>query len=227
MRRGSVYIVALVISFTLCITSVSAFTNQNLHWGISVNQRFDYNVYYEFVMYDEYGYMSSDVNKSTHDRVYHIVESLPMIANDIDNLTDIPTITSPESSCYFENGTRMEHGYLWEVYPVGNWNLIIDLWLDYYDSNEMQIVDTQELVGQNFSSSEAGYSLIIYNKINGVLHTYQSVYSTEFTYSNFTIALIPPVETPAIYIPLAIGAAGSILIAYFIIDRHGKKNVNL
>ena len=189
-----------------------------------MGQRFDYNIYFDF--------KSGSYNKSWHKIVNNVVESLPQIANDINNLTELPS--NPEYSSYYENGTELENRYLWFALPIGNWNLIIDLWLDYYTQNETQIVDTQELVGQNFSFSDSTFfnltslTSIIYCKSNGVLHTFQEIHSNDLSNSNFTIALmIPTGGISTIYVAIGVGGAAAIMIVLFIVDRYGNRNMPL
>lgn len=220
MRRQFLYITALVISVAICTSSVFAATNQNLQWGISDGQRFDYSYYREVQNFND--------TQIWDFQFYNIVDNLSVISDDIDNISEIPV--APNRTCYYENGTETSHPYKWYVIPIGNFDLIIDLWLDHPSINESNIIDTPQLVGYNCTWSWDDWNNTyiyaeIYSKSTGVLHTYQSVNPISESFSTSSeIVLIPGDDIlpddilPVIYIAVA-GGVVIILVAIFMIKR--------
>lgn len=211
MRRQFLYITALIISVAICTSSVVAATNQNLQWGISDGQRFDYSYYNEIQNYNDTNIWDL--------RFYNIVENLPVISDDIDTRGELPV--TPDRTCYYENGTETQYPYLWYVIPIGNFDLIIDLWIGMV--NESEIIDTPLFVGYNSTWDDENRTYIyaeIYSKSTGVLFAYQSVYPLSENFSIIReIVLISGVDISIIYIAVAGGAVVIVLVAIFKMKR--------
>lgn len=215
MRKQVLSIIAVTLAIAICTSSVVAVTNQNLSWGISVGQRIDYDFYREVRNYNE--------TEIWDFRFYNIIEDLPVIADDIDSWGEFPT--TPNRTCYYENGTEPTFPYIWYALPIGNWDMVIDLWLDYSSINESNIIDTPQLVGYNctWSWDDGNTTYIyaeIYSKSTGVLHTLQQ-YSpvSENFITSLEIVLIPSNDIPVIYILVAGGVTAVILVAIVILKR--------
>jgi len=213
LKRKLLITIAVAISIAICTSSVVAATNQNLQWGMSVGQRFDYNFIREVHNYND---------TETWDlRFYNIVGDLPVISDNIDTWGKFPA--TPNRTCYLENGTQGTFPYIWYAIPIGNFDLIIDLWIG-SGVNESEIVDTPLLVGYNCTSSWDGGNTThiyaeIYSKSSGVLDTYQAVNQFETFSSSVEIVLIPGDDMLPVYIAVAGGVVLIVLVSVVLIKR--------
>ena len=144
-------------------TPVAASNKQGLYWGISVGQRFDYQL--------------TDVStvngstKTTGQSYYIIVNSLPDMPESVTRLSDLPEWSG--YSTYFDNGTVWNEGYMTDVIPAGNWSLMTSLWSSWPSLNNPDIIDTQVLAGFNASYSVPNYAqsdFMAYQKSTGILY---------------------------------------------------------
>ncbi|MGY5878721.1 MAG: hypothetical protein RTV31_00665 [Candidatus Thorarchaeota archaeon] len=213
MRKQVLSIFAVVLAVAICTSSVAAANNQNLAWGISVGQRLDYNYHSETQHYNETDI--KDVN------FYNIIESLPAISDDIDTLGEFPS--TPSRTCYYSNGTETTYPYIWYAVPIGNWDLVIDLWELHPGINESHIIDTPEVVGYNSTWSWDGGNTTyiyaeLYSRSTGVIQTYQkySPMSEDFII-DAKMVLIP--SSDIIYIVAGVGVAAVVLVAIVLLKR--------
>jgi len=215
VRKQVLSIIAVVLAAAICTSSVVAVTNQNLSWGISVGQRLDYDYYREVTNYND--------TEISDFRFYNIIESLPAISDDIDSWGDLPD--KPNRTCYYENGTEPTFPYIWYVIPIGNWNLIIDLWLDQPGINESNIIDTPQFVGYNctWSWDDGNTTYIyaeLYSRSTGVLHTLQKYNPVSENFiTSLEIVLIPSDDIPVIYILAAGGIVSVGLVVIVLMKR--------
>ena len=219
MRKQVLSFIAVTLAVAICTSSVAAVTNQNLSWGISVGQRIDYDNYREISYFNDTRF--NDYSIIWDFRFYNIVENLPAIDNDIDTRGELPT--TPNRTCYYENGTETPLPYLWYVIPIGNWDLIIDLWIG-SGVNESEIVDTPQFVGYNCTWSwDDGNTTHIYTEIysrsTGVLHTYKTYTPGENMFMLREIVLIPSDDIPVIYILAAGGIVSVVLVVVVLMKR--------
>ncbi len=204
---------AVTISVAICTSSVVVATNQNLQWGFQVTQRFDYHRHWESTL--------GNTTDSSDNRFYNIIEDLPAIADDIYSMGELPA--APIRTCYYENGTETPLPYLWYVIPIGNWDLIIDLWIG-SGVNESEIVDTPQFVGYNSTWSLDGGNMTfiyaeIYSRSTGVLHTLQQYYPMESLITQTEVVLIPSDDIPVIYFLAAGGIVSVVLVALVLMKR--------
>ena len=202
------------------IFSAILVTNQNFSWGISVGQRIDYDNYREIAYFNDTRF--DDYSIIWDFRFYNIIESLPAISNDIDSIGEI--LHKVNITSYYENGTETSYPFLFYVLPIGNWDLIIDLWLDQPSINESNIIDTPEFVGYNCTWSwDDGNTTHIYTEIysrsTGVLHTYKSYTPGENSFMLREMVLIPSDDIPVIYILAAGGIVSIVLVAIVLMKR--------
>ncbi len=218
MKKWFLYLLALVLSIGLCTSLVSAANNQNLEWGVSVNQRFDYNLHIEYNV--ESG--SDDSNTP----YFVVVDSLPDIP---DNIAFEPDLPNPNFDLFYLNGSDGS-GYFvsitfWNVIPIGNWDMIIDLWLGIPIVKETDIVNTSELVGYNYTYSFENKTHVytqLYSKSNGVLHTFEMSYRDEIDPSIYRVREIIAVaggDIPILYIAGAVGVGVIVILAIFVKKR--------
>ncbi|MHA1930399.1 MAG: hypothetical protein ACTSV2_17645 [Candidatus Thorarchaeota archaeon] len=220
MRKQVLSIIAVVLAVAICTSSVVAVTNQNLSWGISVGQRLDYDYYRESLFFNDTRFEDFSIIRDF--QFYHIIESLPAISDDIESGGDLPD--TPNRTCYYANGTEPTFPFRLYVIPIGNWDLIIDLWIE-SGVNESEIVDTPQFVGYNatWSWDDGNTTYIyaeIYSRSTGVLHTLQQ-YSpvSENFITSLEIVLIPSDDIPVIYILAAGGIVSVVIVAIVLMKR--------
>ncbi len=219
LRKQVLSIIAVALAVAICTSSVVAVTNQNLSWGISVGQRLDYDYYREYSYFNDTRFDDYSIIRDF--RFYNIVGNLPVISDDIDIRGELPT--TPNRTCYYENGTETSYPYLWYVIPIGNWDLIIDLWIG-TGVNESEIIDTPQFVGYNatWSWDDGNTTHIyaeIYSRSTGVLHTYQTYIPSENSIMQTEIVLIPNDDNPVIYILAAGGIVSVVIVAIVLMKR--------
>ncbi|RDE11743.1 MAG: hypothetical protein C4K47_09385 [Candidatus Thorarchaeota archaeon] len=218
MRNLILSVIAAVMVGSLLAPPVAASNNQGLYWGFSAGQRVDYVVSSLNI--------ADNSTETIEKRYYVVVESLPEIQETIVTLRDLPT--TPNCSTYCENGTETEDpAYLWLVLPVGNWSLLISLWLSEQSVTEDNIIDTSTLAGFNFTDvgkKSISTYLEIYQKSTGVLYNYVS--TLNYTgpphphYSSVEISLIDSSSWPIV--PVAVGGAavaGAVVVVAIILRR--------
>jgi len=212
----------LILSIGLCTSLVYAANNQSLEWGVSANQRFDYNLYVEHNS-ESIGYI---YESGSNIRYYLVVESLPTIPDDIDH-DDVPY--APQFDCYYLNGTEISFEFssviAWDARPIGNWDLLIDFWLDTPVINETDIINTQDLVGYNYTTSfenRTTLKTMLYSKVNGVLHTFRMGFFNETHpeyYSLREVTLVAGGDASVLYIGAAVGIAVVVVLVIFMRRR--------
>ena len=213
MRKHILSIIAVALAVAICTSSVAAANNQNLAWGINVGQRLDYNYHSETQHYNETDI--KDVN------FYNIIESLPEISDDIDSLGEYPA--TPSRTCYYTNGTETSYLYIWYAVPVGNWDVIIDLWELHPTINASHIINTPEVVGYNTTWSWDGGNTTyiyaeLYSRSTGVLHTYQKYSPMSEDFIIDTVMVLLP-GNDIIYIVAGVGVTAVVLVAIVLLKR--------
>jgi hypothetical protein len=120
----------MAILFVLCIvvTPVSAANNQGLYWGVTIGSRFDYHDFGEFTIQNQ---------NETSPR-----EEIP---DDITAMRNLSRLVG--ASRFYENGTEIEGSSSWDVLPVGNWSLIVNIWEGQW-SNQPEENVTQDIMNQ-------------------------------------------------------------------------------
>ncbi len=219
LRKQVLSIIAVTLAVAICTSSVVAVTNQGFTWGISVGQRLDYDYYRERSFFNDTRF--EDYSSIKDIQFYNIIESLPAISDDIESWGDLPD--TPNRTCYYANGTEPTFPYIWYVIPIGNWDLIIDLWIG-SGVNESEIVDTPQFVGYNSTWSLDGGNMTfiyaeIYSRSTGVLHTLQQYYPMESLITQTEVVLIPSDDIPVIYILAAGGIVSVVLVVIVLMKR--------
>lgn len=215
LRKQILSILVVTLAVVICTSSVAAANNQNLTWGISVGQRLDYVFDREVTNYND--------TVTQHFQFYNIIESLPAISNDIDSWGDMPG--TPSRTCYYENGTEPTFPYIWYAMPIGNWDVIIDLWIDTPSINESDIIDTPQLVGFNRTWSWDGGNTTyiyaeVYSRSSGILHTLQQYNPVSENFiTSLEIVLIPSSDNLVIYGLVAAGIVSVVLMVVVLMKR--------
>jgi hypothetical protein len=163
----------MAILFVLCIvvTPVSAANNQGLYWGVTIGSRFDYHDFGEFTIQNQ------NETSPREENFYIIIDSLPSIPDDITAMRNLSRLVG--ASRFYENGTEIEGSSSWDVLPVGNWSLIVNIWEGQWSNQPEEnvtqdIINTPYLIGYNFTVfHESGTDTLadIYVRTTGVLHT--------------------------------------------------------
>jgi hypothetical protein len=163
----------MAMLFVLClvVTPVSAANNQGLYWGVTIGSRFDYHDFAEFTIPNQ-----NETSPSEKD-FYIIIDSLPSIPDDITAMRNLSRLVG--ASRFYENGTEIEGSSSWDVLPVGNWGLIVNIWEGQWSNQPEEnvtqdIINTPYLIGYNFTVfHESGTDTLadIYVRTTGVLHT--------------------------------------------------------
>jgi hypothetical protein len=110
-------------------SSVAAVNDQDLVWGIKVNDRFDYNV--------EIGFHNASSVIELDTQMYVIIDELNTITDHATSLGHLAMFSLAIGSytTYWSNGSVMDSLWLDELnqlnpivaYPVGNWTLLTEL----------------------------------------------------------------------------------------------------
>ena len=154
MKNNELLKVLLGVSIVTIIlfsqtASVTAVNDQDLVWGIEVDNRFDYNVELEF--------QNSTTNVSIDDRMYMIVNELITIHDHVTSLSHLTIFNLALGSytTFWKNGTIMDSFWLdimsgmnpLVAYPIGNWSLLAQIFEDAAPS----VVITQNTTTMNYS----------------------------------------------------------------------------
>ncbi|MHA2425741.1 MAG: hypothetical protein ACXAEF_13200 [Candidatus Thorarchaeota archaeon] len=144
--------------FSLVFVSGAAASSHHFIWGASFDDRFDYVFYLKDQVIDE--------------NMYVIVDDIPILPEQVNELGDIPGISTDE---FWENGTPTFYWDSvfpdWPIMPIGNWSYIKQLLIDStLDITEW--IETECLFGYTFTQSPSNFHTIIYWKIDGVLYQY-------------------------------------------------------
>jgi hypothetical protein len=198
-----------MLCVSLCVLPVAAVSNQNLYWGFSIGQRFDYTLHLEVINGTEY------LNLKDVD-YYIVVKSLPAINDSVHSLGNLPS--HPDFGCYYTNDTEVTpYSYIWLALPIGNWSLIIDLFLASPSSlTEDEIINTPTLAGFNFtmtSDNLTATSCEIYSKSTGALYTRQSIFQNVYHDIVFRHETrIDLIESSGSILPYLAIAGGAVLV---------------
>lgn len=205
-----------VLVISLPTINVSA-DYQGLHWGVDVGARFDYRV--DADPHEEIGSV-----RSYHGQVYVIVDELA----DIQTLAPpliLPVVLRVGVTGYYANGTEFSYP-MWpnigfELWPIGNWTLLNELFGSDYDDvyASARTINTDTLWGYTsyvaITNDHINETLEI-SKADGATYRYSvSSINNETGITNYSIEVVR-VDSTLLIVGVGVVGIAVVVIVYLL-----------
>lgn len=220
--RKRITLCTLALSVIFLITgSAVAVNDQGLSWGVEIGDRHEYSFRYEDVTHQEYSFFHE---------FYLVVESLPIIPDNITHASPLSFGAFPGLEYYHLNGSNVDDWY-WHlpplIIPTRNWTLWTELFEDLRQTPEGIIVSIE--IEEGLSTWSYRYNQTIedhtelgeasYVKETGILTDFLwSAYLEENKYVEYEVHLLGQGIAPEIVI-IAIGGAAIVVIVIILLVR--------
>ncbi len=170
-------LVMTVLIIVMLVEPTVAITNPGLYWGVEIGDRFDYH---RAVRY-------TDPNENSDLDYYVVIDSLPIIP---DNITVLPYVSSSSAnewniyfSFYFTNNTEITSqtrvpALPWSAFPIGNWSFVEECILSDINTTywEVHVIDTETEWGFSLTADEGIWihtDTTRYSKVDGALNFFE------------------------------------------------------